>query len=89
MVDESIRGLTEFGKCLLPSPLIKNPDEGGKTPGGDAGIHGSYSCGLTDAAAVYIRLEPGEKQALKQLVEELNDAADVGIGAGRTGRGYC
>lgn len=89
MVDEPIRGLTEFGKCLLPSPLTKTPDEGGKTPEGDAGTHGSYSCGLTDAADIHIQPEPGEKRALKQLVEELNEGANVGIGTGRAGRGYC
>lgn len=89
MVDELLRGLTDFGKCLLPFPLTKTPDEGEKTPEGDAGILGSYSCGLTDAVDTHIQLEPGEKRALKQLVEELNEAVDVGIGAGRTDRGYC
>lgn len=67
--DGLLRGLIEYGTCLLPYPLTKNPDVGGKTPEGDAGIHGSYSCGLTDAAQVHIYLGAGEKQALTQLIE--------------------
>lgn len=74
---------------MLLHPLTKSPDVGGKTPEGDAGIHGNYSCGLTDAAEVHIHREAGEKQVLKQLVEARNEAADVGIGAGGMGRVYC
>lgn len=56
-------------------------------PEGDAGIHGSYSCGPAAAAEIPIHLEAGEKQALKQLTEELNEAVDIGVGG--MGRVYC
>lgn len=78
--DELLRGLTEFGLCLLPYPLTRNPDVGGKTPEGDAGIHGNRSCGLTEAAEVHICLGTGEKQSPEQLVEELNEAAEGASG---------
>lgn len=87
MFDEPIRGFIELGKGLLPYPLTKDPDEGGKMPEGDAGIHGSYACGLAAAAEIPIRLEAGEKQALRQLTEELNEAVSIGVGG--MGRVYC